>query len=242
MAREGCAPLRRGLLDHFPALGPLGVALYAWLILTMNPETRRVETTAMEMRTALATGPTQVARTLKYLESKGYITYTRGNGRFKSVITVLKPDCPTTGAACPLAGAEAPCTVLMDTVRVTAAAVRAERAPTEDLAVRRVYKVWNDVGVMRHRKLTETMAKKVQRVLATTSEARITDAIRNYGAVVLSKEHWFDYRYTLDEFLTRKGGVNIVRFGSDAKPLDNFKTKKGSSVQDTSAAEKYADL
>lgn len=237
---EGCAPIRRGILDHYPALGAYGVALYAWLILKMNPETRRVETTTAEMREALATGPNQITRTLLYLEEHGYIDYIRGNGSYKSIIFVCKPKCPTTGVECPLAGAISPCLSMAETVREVAYAVRADEELAKSAVVLRVYKVWQEAGVMKHQKVTKQMGTAVKKAVKDFGEELVIEAIRNYATVVHSKEHWFNYHYTLTDFLARRGGNNIERFCTDARPLENFRGAK--EAPGTTTSGKYAEL
>lgn len=240
MAGEGCVPVRRGLLGHMPALGPHGTTLYLWLMLNMNPQTRRIETTGEEMRKAIATGTNQVSRSLAYLEAHGYIGYMRGNGRNKSVITILKPDCPTLGQPCPLASSTEPCMVLEETVRETAKVVREEKDAATDKRVVRVLQTWNAQKVcVTHRKMNEKEARKVLVAVKRFGIEEVCTAITNYAAVVADPESWFSYRWTLWDFLTRKQGNNIARFSDAAKPLENF---RGPRATNGAADGKYDDL
>lgn len=245
-AHEGCAPLRRGLIDHYPALGVYGVALYTWLLLKMDPQTRRLETSISEMREALGTGTTQVSRTLKYLEEKRYIDYMRGSGNAKSLIVIRKPKCPTTGAECPLAAASSPCLTMVEVVREVAAEVREEETARSTAALR-IFEAWNEAGVIRHQKMPKPMVVVVNRAIKNYGEDMVLEAIENYGKVVNSKEHWFDYRYTLSDFLSRRGGANIERFCTDANPLENYRGRRGNGGDimhgnGSATGSKYADL
>lgn len=241
MAGEGCVPVRRGLLGHMPALGPYGTTLYLWLMLNMHPQTRRIETTGDEMRAAIGTGTNQVSRSLTYLEAHGYISYMRGGGTHKSIITILKPECPTLGQPCPLGSSAEPCVVFEDTVREAAKVVREEREAKTDKRVARVLKTWNEQKVcITHRKMNDKEARKVLVAVKRFGVDEVCGAIVNYAAVVEDSESWFNYRWTLWDFLTRKQGNNIARFSDDAKPLENF---RGSRAPAGAAADgKYDDL
>lgn len=236
---EGCAPIRRGLLDHYPALGAYGVALYTWLILKMNPQTRRVETTIGEMRDALGTGPNQVGRTLKYLEDKGYIAYLRGSGGYKSVIYIQKPKCPTTGIECPLASNDSPCLSLIDIVHEVADEVRAEEQGASAMVLR-VYRAWQDAGAMRHKRLTEKMGRAIKKAVKDYGEDMVVEAIKNYATIVHGDEYWFSYRWTLTDFLSRGDGKNIDRFCTDSDPFTSH--RRESSTSTTANNDKYANI
>ena len=204
MAREGCAPLRRGLLDHYQKLGALGVSLYVWCLLSMNPETRAFDVTTEELRLQLGTGTTQVSRTLRYLEKHKYIEYIRGSRGRSGRIIVLKPGCPVIGAACPMASTTHPCGFLEE--RVT----EASKDPTRDRRAVRVFRAWNKQGVVAHKKLTRPTALKVIDAIDKYGELAVTDAIHGYGREI--REQTFDYRYTLERFVGKHDGENIERF------------------------------
>ncbi|MBN2840377.1 MAG: hypothetical protein JXP37_05430 [Coriobacteriia bacterium] len=224
-----------------PALGPYGTTLYLWLMLNMNPQTRRIETTGEEMRAAIGTGTNQVSRSLTYLEAHGYIGYTRGNGRHKSIITILKPECPAIGQPCPLASSTEPCMVLEETVRETAKEVREENGAAADKRVIRVLKAWNaQSACITHRKLNDKEARKVLVTVKRFGIEEVCTAIANYAAVVDDAESWFNYRWTLWDFLTRKQGNNIARFSDAAEPLVNFRGKR--PLPSAASDGKYDDL
>jgi hypothetical protein len=239
MTEEGCAPVRRGLKEHISRLGPIGVTLYLFLLLDMDPVTRSVDIDSEDLCEALGTGKTQVSRTLAYLERHSYIDYERGNRHRKSRITVLKPECPETGHACPLASSSSPCSVLASTVRLTAEVVRAEKpAEDGDGVADRILAAWNDAKVIRHKALTSGARKQIARVLVDRKEAEVIEAIRNYGLVLAMPDPKFTYRYTLEDFLGRKQGHNLTRFSNEADPVTNF----GGVKRQRAADPTYADL
>jgi uncharacterized phage protein (TIGR02220 family) len=114
MTQEGCVPIRRGLLAHYQKLGTLGVAMYVWLLLKMDPATRRWVGNIDVLREAVGTGRNQAIRTLALLEDGGYVQYERGNRFAESGITVLKADCAVVGHQCVLASTDLPCSIVVE--------------------------------------------------------------------------------------------------------------------------------
>lgn len=233
MSAEGCTTLRRGLLDHFRFLGLDGVAVYTWLILMMEPQTRTVTTSVREMCFALGTGKTQVQRALEYLEKHRYIRWDRGCGKVRSVITVLKPDCPLIGNECPMTANGSPCLAAADMVLLTADIIRAEVSPSSDPVVVDIFDTWNAAGIVAHKKITPRFAKAIVRALKRQEDngyedaaASVKDAIINYGKVLHSDSCWFKYRWTLEDFLGRGKGKNLDRFASASKPLEVYRGER----------------
>lgn len=84
-----------------------------------------------------------------------------------------------------------------------------------------LFNYWNDLGVIRHKVLTEKMRTKINSVLKDYTKADIRAGMTNYAKVVHGPEYFFKYKWTLDEFLSR----GLVRFLE--APLDNWLTEKG---------------
>jgi len=90
-----------------------------------------------------------------------------------------------------------------------------------NLNLKEVYEHWNKEGVTNHRRLTEKMVGHIRSKLQDFSVAEIKTAISNYATVLRSPDHWLDYRWTLDEFLSRHNG--FVKFTSENDPFTNYR-------------------
>lgn len=110
----GCTLVRRGLLEHYKALGASGIGIYLWLLLRMDPMTRTLHTTVGEIAADCGTGRHQVLSVLRYLEARKYVLLQAKPGAGLD-IEVLKADCPTAGARCPF-DESAPCIALSTTL------------------------------------------------------------------------------------------------------------------------------
>lgn len=66
-----------------------------------------------------------------------------------------------------------------------------------------IYSFWNDSGIHRHRSLTGRIKSRIYSSLREYSREEILGAIGNYGRIVNSGDYFFDYRWTLVDFLTR---------------------------------------
>lgn len=61
--------------------------------------------------------------------------------------------------------------------------------------------------------------------LAIYEPAQIVKAIENYAAIIGSKQHYWNHRYTVIEFLNRpKAEPGLNRFVDEAMPFENFRT------------------
>jgi hypothetical protein len=71
-----------------------------------------------------------------------------------------------------------------------------------------IYSVWNECKIIVHQKITKDMEKAYKKISKDYSDEEIITAIQNYSKV-LNKKGWFDYKWTLNEFLTRAIGKFI---------------------------------
>jgi hypothetical protein len=65
-----------------------------------------------------------------------------------------------------------------------------------------IYSVWNESKIIVHQKITREMEKAYKKVSKDYSEEEIITAIKNYSEI-LNESDWFNYKWTLSEFLTR---------------------------------------
>lgn len=66
-----------------------------------------------------------------------------------------------------------------------------------------IYDYWNSKGIIRHRKLTNRMKTKIQSTLKDYSLDEIKEIIDNYAEILLNDKYWFNYKWTLEDFLQR---------------------------------------
>lgn len=95
----------------------------------------------------------------------------------------------------------------------------AEQAARRD----RVKAAWLAASVIRHEEAYFDRlpnVKKIDNAVAEHGVERVEEAIRLYGEVLASEDHWWTYRYTLCDFLVRS---RFDSFLPEAEPLTNFK-------------------
>ncbi len=90
-----------------------------------------------------------------------------------------------------------------------------------------IFDHWNTLKIIQHRKLTNKIKTKIKSALRDFSEEGIIKAIDNYSTVLLSDEYFFDYRWTLEDFLDR----GLAKFVEEADPLSNFLKDKNKDDQ-----------
>ena len=70
-----------------------------------------------------------------------------------------------------------------------------------------VFNLWNDQGIIVHKKLTELMKFSIEKTLKEYTLDEISDAIKTYAEIVNSDHYYFNFKWTLTEFLTRKNAL-----------------------------------
>lgn len=74
--------------------------------------------------------------------------------------------------------------------------------------VRRIYEFWNEKRIIPHRALTKEMNSAVEKALKSYSEEEIKTYIDRYAKVIEDKSYFFDYKWSLKDFLSRKEGIS----------------------------------
>jgi hypothetical protein len=124
--------------------------------------------------------------------------------------------------------------------------------PGDKSPAQQIFDSWIAQNVIVHKELTADMKRATDKALKSYTLADILEAITNYGQVVNSANHFFNYRWTLEEFLTGGGKDkipfgNLKRFLTESKPLDNFREEKnagqpGKRDRQTAEPGKYSHL
>lgn len=70
-------------------------------------------------------------------------------------------------------------------------------------SIKDIYTFWNEKGIVKHKKLTSKMQRAINSVLKDYSVEDIKNSIINYYKILNSKEYYFNYKWTLEEFLKR---------------------------------------
>ncbi len=70
-----------------------------------------------------------------------------------------------------------------------------------------VWEFWNESNIIRHRDLAKFRGV-INGRLNLYSVSELCGAVRNYNDILHSDRHWFNYRWTLDQFLSRKNALD----------------------------------
>ncbi|MDY0218964.1 MAG: hypothetical protein RBR14_06430 [Candidatus Cloacimonas acidaminovorans] len=88
-----------------------------------------------------------------------------------------------------------------------------------------IFEAWNNAGIIKHRKLSQKAEVKIKSALKDYTIDEILTAIKNYGIIVNDDAYFFNYRWSLEDFLAR----GIQKFLDDAC-YDNFRKNKTKKV------------
>jgi predicted phage replisome organizer len=108
-----------------------------------------------------------------------------------------------------------------------------------------VFDHWNAKNIIKHRELTEDIAKAIEKALKVYPEEAIKTYIDRYAKVVQDETYFFAYKWTLKDFLTRKDG--IASFTDEGSKWVSYTTRqtapaKGHNVQPKESSFKADDF
>ncbi len=66
-----------------------------------------------------------------------------------------------------------------------------------------IYDFWNSQHIIVHRSMTTDIAKTIKAELKNYSDVEILQAIKNYSEIQRGDQYWFNYAWTLKDFLKR---------------------------------------
>lgn len=72
-----------------------------------------------------------------------------------------------------------------------------------DSSINNIYTFWNEHKIIVHKKVTKDMEKAFKKAIVDYSEEDIKTAITNYSKILKGDEYFFNYKWGLDEFLSR---------------------------------------
>jgi hypothetical protein len=89
-----------------------------------------------------------------------------------------------------------------------------------------IYSHWNSKKIIVHKSLTKDMEKVIEKVLKKYSEDEIVQAINTYSEI-LESEFYFNYKWSLIDFLNRKNGIStFMEDGSNKANYDEYLATK----------------
>jgi len=66
-----------------------------------------------------------------------------------------------------------------------------------------IYNFWNEQHIIVHRMMTPDIAKAIKSELRNYTDAEIIQAVKNYAEIQKGEQYWFNYAWTLRDFLKR---------------------------------------
>lgn len=94
---------------------------------------------------------------------------------------------------------------------------------------------WNTKGIIQHSQL-EDIKSAIKAVLAVNTKENIILAIDRYSKILKDDSYFFGYKWSLDKFLARKGGITAFLDGGEK--WENYKAQKKA----TSSAAKGSNM
>jgi len=92
----------------------------------------------------------------------------------------------------------------------------------KDTSIKYIYSFWNNQKIIEHKNLTEKIAKAVSNALKNYTQEEINQAIQNYKKILAGSNYYFNYKWSLEEFLNR----GFEKFLNWDICSSNFKTKE----------------
>lgn len=81
-----------------------------------------------------------------------------------------------------------------------------------------IFDHWNSKGIIKHKKLTDKTKRKIKSALKDYDVDDLKKIIDTYAEVALGEKYWFDYKWTLEEFLQR----GVMKFENREVALQNY--------------------
>jgi len=89
-----------------------------------------------------------------------------------------------------------------------------------------IFNLWNELKICVHKKLTPDVIRVIDSLLEDYTRDEIEQSMRNYAEIVKGEQYYFNYKWTLIEFLSRRNSNNIERFQDIEVARSNFKKEQ----------------
>lgn len=114
----------------------------------------------------------------------------------------------------------------------------------KDVRIELIFNYWNTKEIINHTKLNETRIKAIEKKLKDYSIDEIEKAIDHYALVLKDKNSFWNYTWSLEDFLNRKNG--FTTFLDDGSNWVNYQKQKNdssySSKKEVSKETAYPEL
>lgn len=105
--------------------------------------------------------------------------------------------------------------------------------------VQRIFEWWNVKNIIKHSKLNDVRIKAIKNRLKEYKVEEIENAISNYATVLHDNSYYWNYTWSLEDFLNRKNG--FTTFLNEGSNWVNYQKQKGEISRETKYPE-YDDI
>lgn len=88
-----------------------------------------------------------------------------------------------------------------------------------------IFDFWNECNIIKHREMTDNIKKAITKALKTYTREDICKYIKRYSIVLEDDKYFFNYKWTLIDFLNRKDGISS--FSDEGSKWINFVNATG---------------
>ena len=88
-----------------------------------------------------------------------------------------------------------------------------------------IFDFWNECNIIKHRDMADNIKKTITKALKTYTREDICKYIKRYAIVLEDDKYFFNYKWTLIDFLNRKDGISS--FSDEGSKWVNFVNATG---------------
>ena len=89
--------------------------------------------------------------------------------------------------------------------------------------IKTIFDCWNSKGIIKHKNLSPVIKKAIEKVLKDYKLDEIVQAINTYSEI-LNSQFYFNYKWSLSDFLNRKNGIStFMKEGSNKVNYEEWK-------------------
>lgn len=75
-------------------------------------------------------------------------------------------------------------------------------------SISNIFNYWNEQNIIKHKVISKEINNAIDKALKKYSEEEIKTYIERYNKVIKDRTYFFDYKWTLSDFLSRKDGIS----------------------------------
>lgn len=110
---------------------------------------------------------------------------------------------------------------------------------SNSISISNIFNYWNNKKIIVHKKLTASINKAILKASKIYSEEQIKEYIDRYDKVLKDKSWFFDYKWTLEDFLNRKDGISS--FTDEGSKWINYCSNKH-TISDSNTKNDYSNI